>query len=178
MGHEIQTLWDRLHNPEYLYLIYSELSFYGIFFCLIFLILALVLKTPKIQLVALGMLAVCALLTVPHLQERKAAQPQITSVKTPGLNEKFKQQTDRREQTRWVFYALAALAVATLALRQAKVAPTLFGATVLWASVSLVFSAYLHMRDAEIHQPNIMLDPPEAAEGGTAPTASQESNRI
>ncbi|HSJ02859.1 MAG: hypothetical protein ACAI34_12115, partial [Verrucomicrobium sp.] len=70
----------------------------------------------------------------------------------------YKDQTDFRRTTHWVYYTMGALALLAL-VSSGKVGNLANYAVLLGGIATLIFSTWLHMTEAEIFHPNIRVTP-------------------
>jgi hypothetical protein len=66
----------------------------------------------------------------------------------------IKEQTKLRQDTLWVYYATAGLAILAL-VSGGKIGTWMNIAFLVGGTVALVFSLWLHMKEAEVFHPNI-----------------------
>lgn len=104
---ELKALFSQLGNPKFVHHFLEPFLFWGLLIGLIAFMLSLwVLKDRKAQLCSLILLAISAFSIFPLMHYRKKAA-RITAPSREMLNE----QTERRKETQWVFYAYGSLAL-------------------------------------------------------------------
>ncbi len=115
----------------------------------------------KSQTLGLIFIVVSALLIIPYLKFRGDAAPRITKVyelQEPATAEEFKKQSARYQDTRWAYLALGGIAGALLLVgaRNNKLGIVLSVATIFGAVGVVLFSMSMHLKDSQIHHPNLL----------------------
>ena len=158
---QIFILIKALGEPEYLYLLVEPAFIYGVGLGLIVFLSGFILRDPKAQTLGLIFIILSALLIVPYLNFRAQAAPRITKVyeyKQPGTVAEFKKQSSLYQENRWAYLALGAVAGAVLLVgaRNNRMGFTLSIATVVGCIGIVVFSMSMHLKDSQIHHPNLL----------------------
>lgn len=173
---QIFILIKALGEPEYLYLLVEPAFIYGVGIGLIVFLSGFLLRDAKSQTLGLIFIILSALLIVPYLNFRNQAAPRITKVyefQRPGTVSEFKKQSSRYEETRWAYLGLGAVAggVLLVGARNNRMGFTLSIATVAGSIGIVLFSMSMHLKDLQIHHPNLLAikqaapwqDPPSLA---------------
>lgn len=155
------TLIKALGEPEYLYLLVEPAFIYGVGIGLIVFLSGFLLRDGKAQALGLIFIILSALLIVPYLSFRAQAAPRITKVfefQRPGTVSEFTKQSSRYEETRWAYLGLGGVAGAVLLVgaRNNRIGFVLSIATVAGSVGIVVFSMSMHLRDSQIHHPNLL----------------------
>lgn len=148
----LDILFRRLGDPEYLYLLLEPLPLFGLLFGLIFFCIGLYMDQEKTRIVSLILLAMCCFSVVPYIKYRDKAMPRVAEIiQSP---QRIKDQTKLRKQTTWVYYVVAITALVTL-IGGGKFGSLGNYAVLAFGFLALVFSLWLHMKEAEVYHPNI-----------------------
>ncbi|MBP7950409.1 MAG: hypothetical protein KA004_12200 [Verrucomicrobiales bacterium] len=145
----LNDLKAHLGNPKFLHVLLEWGVFWGLALSWLFFLLArFVLHDRRALIFSLVLLALSALLVVPVEHYRKKAAP-IGSASSRALNE----QTRRRADHAWAFYAMAAVAGAAILLSGAdnsnagKVLTTL---VVVGGLCCAAVALWLQLREAQV----------------------------
>jgi bacteriorhodopsin len=154
MLNNLEILLSRLRNAEYASLMLEPLMLHGLLIAVIFFAIGQYMRQPKCRAAALIAIAACSFSVVPFLSLRHQAQPRELSSR-PSDAKLIKEQYQRRSDTKWVYYALAIAAV--LSLLGGGIIGKFSDYAVLFGGILvLLFSAWLHMKEAEIYHPNVI----------------------
>jgi len=151
---QFNILKDRLGNPEYLYLVLEPLALYGLFFGLLFLGASLMLKQDKARMIALFFIALSSVSVVPYLHQREIAQRRLMVVRDAGYTRLMEKHTRLRNDTKWVNYSLAGLALLAM-IGKGKIASIAHAALFIGGLLALGFFLWLHLKESEIYHPNL-----------------------
>lgn len=152
----LDILLSRLKDAEYSYLLLEPVALFGLLFGLIFFAVGLYLAQDKCRIVALIVIAASCGSVYPMMKQRAKAQPRL------ALNQEiarvsadsFKKQTQLREDTKWVYYGVGGFAMLAL-IGGGKLGTWSNVALLIGGSLAVVFSIWLHMKEAEVFHPNI-----------------------
>ncbi len=152
----LDILLSRLKDAEYAYLLLEPLALFGLFFGLIFFAVGLYLAQDKCRIVALVVIAVSCGSTYPMLKQRAKAQPRLVTNQeiTHVSADTFKRQSELRYETRWVYYSIGLFALLAL-IGGGKLGAWSNVALLVGGSLAVVFSIWIHMKEAEVYHPNI-----------------------
>lgn len=154
MFNNLLILFQKLGDPEFAHLLLQALPFFGLFSGLIFFLVGHYMGQPKCRVVALIFIALSALSVVPDL----------ALVKKGLGNEKFNRASDakllqeqyqRRVDSKWVYYAIAICAVASL-IGGGRLGAIANIAVIIGTVIGILFSAWVLMKEAEIYHPSIV----------------------
>ncbi len=121
---ESRELWFQLRQDYFLEEVLRPVFIWGCGLGTILFVLALFWKDSRLKTTALVALAATGLLVVPYLDMRREA-----TQKTNPQGDPSPRLTTMRMETRWVFFTLSGLAVATLVWgARARLGPALTGA--------------------------------------------------
>jgi hypothetical protein len=152
----LDVLFSRLKDAEYFYLLLEPLPLFGLFFGLIFFAVGLYLSQDKCRIAALIVISASCLSVYPMMKERARAQQRLvlnTDI-THVSAETFKRQTELRQDTRWVYYALGGLSLLAL-IGGGKLGAWSNVVLLVGGTLAVVFSVWLHMKEAEVYHPNL-----------------------
>jgi hypothetical protein len=158
---QIFILIKALGEPEYLYLLMEPAFIWGVGIGLLVFLGGFVLSDTQSQTLGLLVIILSALLIVPYLKFRGDAAPRIAKIyefDRPATATEFKKQSSRYQDTRWAYLGLGGVAGAVLLVgaRNNRVGFTLSLATVVGAIGVVLFSLSMHLKDSQIHHPNLL----------------------
>ena len=158
---QLFILIKALGEPEYLYLLVEPAFIYGVGIGLIVFVSGFLLRDAKAQTLGLIFIILSVLLIVPYLKFRTEAAPRITKAyeyQQPGTVAEFKKQSSRYQENRWAYLGLGAVAGAVLLVgaRNNRMGFTLSMATVAGSIGIVIFSMSMHLKDSQIHHPNLL----------------------
>jgi hypothetical protein len=157
MWRELIDLWQSVRDPEYAHLLLESLPLYGLGIGLTFLIVAFLVGEKKTRLLALAVMALSCASVWPYLSFLLEATPRILATRPVSFGEMIEKQTQLRQDTAWVYYAMAAISALAMALTKSRYAR--HGVLVAVVSGVLTFwmSVWLHKKECEVYHPNITL---------------------
>lgn len=148
----LDILISRIKDAEYAHLLLEPVPLFGLLFGLIFFAVGLWGREDKTRVIALLVIAGACASVIPYTTYRERAQPRVLEMMP--LKKSIKDQTTFRQDTQWVYLTVAGIAI--LALISSGKIGQLAGYGVLVTGLgALVFSIWLHMKEAEIFHPNI-----------------------
>lgn len=150
----LEILFSRLRDAQFTCLLLEPLLLYGLLFGVIFFAVGHYMGQPKCRLAALIVIGICSLSIIPYNSLRQKAMSRELSSR-PSDAKLIKDQQQRRTSTAWVYYSLAIAAVLSL-ISGGKIARFSDYAIIFGGIAVIVFSAWLHMKEAEIYHPNII----------------------
>jgi hypothetical protein len=151
----LEILFSRLSDPGYAYLLLEPLLLHGIFFGVIFFCVGHYMGQPKCRAAALIVIILSSLGISPCLSLRDKGMHPRELEKRPADAKLIKEQYQRRADTKWIYYALAIASVLAL-LGGGKLAALSNLVIVGGGLLVVLFSAWMHMKEAEIYHPNII----------------------
>ena len=151
----LEIFFSRLRDAGYAYLLLEPLLLHGILFGLIFFCVGHYMREPKCRAAALLVIALCSLSLIPGLALRDKGMRPRELERRPADAKLIKEQYQRRVDTKWVYYTLAIAAVLAL-LGGGKLAAVSNLVVVGGGVLVILFSAWMHMKEAEIYHPNII----------------------
>ncbi len=150
----LEIFLSRLRDSGYAYLLFEPLLLYGILFGVIFYGIGHYMGQPKCRTAALIVIGLCSLSIAPYLTLRHRAQPRELE-KRPADAKIIKEQYQRRVDAKWIYFALAI--ASGLALISGGKLASFSNIAILGGGVLVIlFSAWMHMKEAEIYHPNII----------------------
>jgi hypothetical protein len=156
MWQELTTLWQNIRDPEYLHLLLEPLPLYGLGLGLVFVIVSLVFGEIKSRMLALAVICVSCASVWPYIDLRDKATPRILATRSPEFAPLIQQQTKRRKDWSWPYYAMTLFSgIALLSARSPKGRPVLFF-VVLFGALLFWFSIWLHKKECEVYHRNIV----------------------
>jgi hypothetical protein len=112
----IDSILRGLRQPEYVHVLLNPLPVYGLLIAWIGLIIAVVLKNRRAQVVTLALVFVTSLSAWPVYEFGQQAYDRVLSMTDEDGERWLDEHEDRAEDLIWVFYALAVLSAAAIAV--------------------------------------------------------------
>ncbi|QIF00772.1 hypothetical protein [Roseimicrobium sp. ORNL1] len=151
----LTILFERLRDAEYAHLLLEQLPLFGFLFGLLFFVIGLYLHEDKCRLVALMVILLACGSAVYGAELRQKSMTRILQGCEITQVPFIKEQTKVRQDTLWVYYTVAGLAVLALVGGGGKLGTWLNLALMAGVASALVFSLWLHMKEAEVFHRNI-----------------------
>lgn len=151
---DIEVLLSRIKDAEYAYLLMEQLPLFGLFFGLLFFAVGLYLAQDKCRMVALVVIAASCASVYPMMDLRTKSMPRILQTVDVTRVPAIKRQTELRQETMWVYYSIGGFALLAL-IGGGKLGTWSNVALLVGGALALIFSAWLHMKEAEVYHPNI-----------------------
>ena len=156
----LEKLADAISDAEYRFLFLEPILLYGIAVGLIGFIATYFMKAEKMQIAALIVIAASSLAFVPYIKARTEAQPRIEKiykVSEPSRAKGFVDNTWTWKQNKWIYFAAAGVAVATVLVgaRRNRLGLALGIATISFGLLAMKNSAWMHYKDALAYHPNL-----------------------
>jgi hypothetical protein len=155
------NLTKALGDPEYLFLLIEPVFIYGILLGLIAFAIGFILNDKKAQTVGLIFIIVSSFCIWPYLKFRDKAESRISKVyaiEDPTIVKGFKEQTELRRDTQWVYFALGGIAGVVLLIgAQTNRMGLVFGITTAGGGlIVVVFSMSMHLKESQVFHPNLI----------------------
>jgi hypothetical protein len=153
---ELAYLFNKLKDPEYVYLLIENFIIWGLAIGIIAAAIAFFCKERKTQGAALVLVILAAVMVVPYNNLREEADKR-KGYFFPTKKALIVKQNERWMKAQWVFFAVAGLAGATLLMGAHNGRPGLItGVVTILAGISCVFfTIWLNLKEAEIYHPNL-----------------------
>ncbi|WP_038158958.1 hypothetical protein [Verrucomicrobium sp. BvORR106] len=155
---QLDILIDRLKDAQYAHLLLEPIPLFGIFFGLIFFAVGLWGKEDKTRVIALLIIVGACATVIPYTTYRERAQPRVLEVMP--LKKAIKDQSALRRSAHWVYLTVGVTALTALIMTGSVGQLAEYGVLVTGMG-ALIFSVWLHMKEAEIFHPNIRGAPPK-----------------
>lgn len=149
----LNVLLNRLRDPEYSHLLLEPLPLFGLLFGLLFFAIGLYLKQDKCRIAALVVIAVTCGSAMLYGKLRQRALPGILR-DSPGKVVVVREQTELRKRTLWVYYVTGGFALLAL-VGGGKLGAWSNVVLLVGGTFALIFSTWLHLKEAEVYHPNI-----------------------
>jgi len=159
---QIEKLMSAFGDPEYRFLLLESLILFGIIFGLVLFITTLFLRSAKLQTAALIVIGLSAMVHVPYLAARSAAQPrmeQVHKIKSPNRVEEFNQNSIIWRNNSWKYFLLAVVAGAAVLVgaQRNRLGLGLAVVTVLLSLAGIKNALWLNYRDSLAYHPNLKI---------------------
>ena len=156
MWRELTTLWQSICDPEYLHLLLEPLPLFGLGLGLVFLIISFVFREGRSRMLALGIICVSCASVWPYIDLREKATPRILATRSPDFAPLIQEQTQRRKDWSWPYYAMALLSAVALSFSRSTKGRPLLLAVVIYGGLLFWFSIWLHKKECEVYHRNIV----------------------
>ena len=157
-----QTFLRDLQQPEYVHVLLNPLPVYGLATGLIGLIVAFFLRSRRGQITALVLIFISAASAWPVVHYGEEGYDRVLSMADADGEAWLKAHQGRAEKVKYVFYALALLALAAIFLpkKWPGAATPLAGATLILALVSLGAGGYIAYAGGKVRHREFRTGPP------------------
>ena len=151
-------------EPEYVHVLLNPLPVYGLAVGVVGLIIALLLRTRPARVTALGLVMVSAASAWPVYYYGEAGYDRVKTMVDEAGDKWLEEHMRRGEQLIYIFYVLAALSAAAIAVEVSapKAAVPVAVATLILALTSLGVGGYIAYAGGRVrHKEFRFEDPPE-----------------
>ena len=159
------TLWQHLSDPEYVHVLINPLPVYGLAIGILALVLALVLRTPKVTMAALVLVFVSGLSAWPTYHYGEAGYDRVKALSDDAGVKWLDEHMARGEKLIWAFYVLAGVsAIGVVAV--AKWPRSSFAISVLTlvlGTTTLGFGGYIAYAGGHVRHREFRFEPPPEA---------------
>lgn len=150
----LDILFSRLKDAEYAYLLLEPVPLFGLLFGLIFFAVGLYMAQDKCRIAALIVICASCASVYPMMKYRNKGMPRILQTVEITQVPAIKKQTELRQDTKWVYYSIGGFALLAL-IGGGKLGTWSNVVLLIGGSAAVVFSVWLHMKEAEVYHPNI-----------------------
>ena len=134
----------------------EPLPLYGLGIGLTFLILSFLFGEVKCRMLALAVVCTSCASVWPYIDLRDKATPRIVATRSPDLAPLIQEQTQRRKDWSWPYYAMTLFSfLALVTSRSPKGRPLLF-LVVIFGALLFWFSIWMHKKECEVYHRNIV----------------------
>jgi len=112
----VNTFFQHLRDPEYMHVLLNPLPVYGLLFGTLSLVLALVLRNPRVTIAALVLVFLGAISAWPVYQYGESAYDRVKSMSDQPGEQWLDEHMARGEKLIWLFFVLAGAAAVGAAL--------------------------------------------------------------
>jgi hypothetical protein len=112
----IETLLRDLRQPEYIHVLINPLPIYGLAMAWIGLIIAVILRSRRAQIATLSLVLIGSVSAWPAFEFGEQGYDRVLSMTDEDGHAWLDEHMNRAEQFIYVFYALAALSAAAIAI--------------------------------------------------------------
>ena len=157
----IQGFLRGLHQPEYVHVLLNPLPVYGLLISWIGLIIAVVLKSRRAQVVILVLVLISSLSAWPVYEFGQQAYDRVLSMTDEDGERWLDEHQDRAEDLIWIFYALAVLSAAaiTVPIKWPKSSAPLVIAVILLGAGALGTGSYIAYAGGKIRHREFRNEP-------------------
>ena len=164
----IDAILRGLRQPEYVHVLLNPLPVYGLLISWIGLIIAVVLKSRRAQIATLVLVLLSAASAWPVYEFGQQAYDRVLSMTDEDGERWLDEHQDRAEDLIWIFYALAVLSAAAIAvpIKWPKSFPPFAIAVILLGAVALGSGVYIAYAGGKIRHREFRNEPapPKRAE--------------
>jgi len=158
----IDTLLRDLRQPEYIHVLINPLPIYGLVMGWIGLIIAVVLKSRRAQIATLSLVLISSASAWPVFEFGEQGYDRVLAMTDEDGHAWLDEHKDRAEDLIYVFYALAVLSAAAIAvpIKWPKSAAALVVAVILLGAVTLGTGGYIAYAGGRIRHREFRNEPP------------------
>ena len=158
----IDTLLRDLRQPEYIHVLINPLPIYGLVMGWIGLIIAVVLKSRRAQIATLSLVLISSASAWPVFEFGEQGYDRVLAMTDEDGHAWLDEHKDRAEDLIYVFYALAVLSAAAIAvpIKWPKSAAVLVVAVILLGAVTLGTGGYIAYAGGRIRHREFRNVPP------------------
>ncbi len=158
----IDTVLRDLRQPEYIHVLLNPLPVYGLLIAWIGLIISFVLKSRRAELATLVLVLISSLSAWPVYEFGQQGYDRVLSMADEDGKRWLDEHKDRAEDLIYVFYALAVLSAAAIAvpIKWPKSAGALVVAVILLGAVTLGTGGYIAYAGGRIRHREFRNEPP------------------
>ncbi len=158
----IDTLLRDLRQPEYIHVLINPLPIYGLVMGWIGLIIAVVLKSRRAQIATLSLVLISSASAWPVFEFGEQGYDRVLAMTDEDGHAWLDEHKDRAEDLIYVFYALAVLSAAAIAvpIKWPKSAAVLVVAVILLGAVTLGTGGYIAYAGGRIRHREFRNEPP------------------
>ena len=158
----IDTLLRDLRQPEYIHVLINPLPIYGLVTGWIGLIIAVVLKSRRAQIATLSLVLISSASAWPVFEFGEQGYDRVLAMTDEDGHAWLDEHKDRAEDLIYVFYALAVLSAAAIAvpIKWPKSAAALVVAVILLGAVTLGTGGYIAYAGGRIRHREFRNEPP------------------
>jgi hypothetical protein len=158
----METLLRDLRQPEYIHVLLNPLPIYGLLVAWIGLIVALVWRSRRAQIVTLTLVVICSVSAWPVYEFGQQAYDRVLSMADEDGQAWLDAHEDRAEDLIWIFYALAALSAIAIAapIKWPRTSVSLIVAVLLLGAVTLGTSGYIAYAGGRVRHREFRNEPP------------------
>jgi hypothetical protein len=158
----METLLRDLRQPEYIHVLLNPLPIYGLLVAWIGLIVALVSRSRRAQIVTLTLVVICSVSAWPVYEFGQQGYDRVLSMADEDGQAWLDAHEDRAEDLIWIFYALAALSAIAIAapIKWPRTSVSLIVAVLLLGAVTLGTSGYIAYAGGRVRHREFRNEPP------------------
>ncbi len=156
------VLREHLSDPEYLHVLINPLPVYGLAIGVLALVLALILRTPKVTMAALVLVFVSGLSAWPTYHYGEAGYDRVKALSDDAGGKWLDEHMARGEKLIWAFYVLAgvsAIGVAVVA-KWPRTSLPISVLTLLLGSAILGIGGYIAYAGGHVRHREFRFEPP------------------
>ncbi len=159
------TLWQHLSDPEYVHVLINPLPVYGLSIGVLGLVLALILRTPKVTIAALVLVFVGGISAWPTYHYGEAGYDRVKALSDDAGSKWLDEHMARGEKLIWMFYVLAgvsAIGVVAVAKRpRSSFAVSIV--TLVLGTATLGAGGYIAYAGGHVRHREFRFEPPPEA---------------
>jgi hypothetical protein len=159
---EFSQILQTLKQPEYVHILLNPLPVYATAMGALALALALLMRSRPAQIVALTIIVVGTLSVWPVMEYGERGADRVYAMSVGDAQKWLHEHEERAEDTAWIFYGTAALAVAGIAAgwKWPKIATWLAVATLLAGVVCLAAGGWIAHAGGQVRHSEFRDGPP------------------
>lgn len=160
-------LWQHLSDPEYVHVLINPLPVYGLAIGVLALVLALILRTPKVTMAALILVFVSGISAWPTYHYGEAGYDRVKALSDDAGVKWLDEHMARGEKLIWAFYVLAAVsAIGVVAVAKwPRTSRALTVITLALAGTTLGVGGYIAYPGGHVRHREFRFEPPPEEHG-------------
>jgi hypothetical protein len=188
----MNTFWQHLSHPEYVHVLINPLPVYGLAIGMLALVLALILRTPKVTTAALVLVFIAGLSAWPTYYYGEAGYDRVKATSDDAGGKWLDEHMARGEKLIWAFYLLAGVsAMGMVAVARWPRCSSLISVLMLvLGTTTLGIGAYIAYAGGHVRHREFRFEPPpesredahhdgeSAMDHGNTPTKPAETETL
>ena len=158
----MSIFFQHLRDPEYMHVLLNPLPVYGLAFGTLALVLALLLRNNRVAIAALVLVFVAGISAWPVYEYGESAYDRVKSMSDDAGEKWLDEHMARGEKLIWMFYVLAAVSVAGVAviLKWPHRSRSVSLAALVLSSVTLGMGGYISYAGGHVRHREFRFEPP------------------
>jgi hypothetical protein len=164
----MSPLWQHLSHPEYVHVLINPLPVYGLAIGLLGLLMALILRTPKVTVTALVLVFFSGLSAWPTYYYGEAGYDRVKATSDEDGGKWLDEHMARGEKLIWAFYLLAGVSVIGMVAvtKWPRCSSLIAVLTLVLGTTTLGIGAYIAYAGGHVRHHEFRFEPPPESRDG------------